>query len=89
MAESTMFLSDYSATRPELVALYAKSKVHNWNAEDLPWSLDVDPEGEMFRRLLFSKIVPNVKRLGLLTPRVRTGFQELDILDYESWEPSA
>lgn len=43
----------------------------------------------MFRRLLFSKIVPNVKRLGLLTPRVRAGFEELDVIEYESWEPSA
>jgi hypothetical protein len=43
----------------------------------------------MFRRLLFSKIVPNVKRLGLLTPRVRKGFEELDVIEYESWEASA
>jgi para-aminobenzoate N-oxygenase AurF len=43
----------------------------------------------MFRRLLFSKIVPNVKRLGLLTPYVRKGFEELDILEFESWEASA
>jgi hypothetical protein len=44
---------------------------------------------KMFRKLLFSKIVPNVKRLGLLTPRVRRGFEELDVIEYESWEPSA
>jgi hypothetical protein len=44
---------------------------------------------KMFRKLLFSKIVPNVKRLGLLTPRVRRGFEELDIIEYETWEPSA
>ncbi len=43
----------------------------------------------IFRRLLFSKIVPNVKRLGLLTPRVRKGFADLDVIEYESWEPSA
>jgi len=43
----------------------------------------------VYRRLLFSKIVPNVKRLGLLTDRVRRGFEELDILEFESWEPSA
>jgi hypothetical protein len=44
---------------------------------------------QMFRKLLFSKIVPNVKRLGLLTPRVRRGFEELDVIEYESWEASA
>jgi hypothetical protein len=42
----------------------------------------------LFRKLLFSKIVPNVKRLGLLTQRVRKGFEELGVLEYESWEPS-
>jgi hypothetical protein len=44
---------------------------------------------QLFRKLLFSKIVPNVKRLGLLTPYVRKGFEELGVIEYESWEPSA
>jgi hypothetical protein len=44
---------------------------------------------KMFRQLLFSKIVPNVKRLGLLTPRVREGFQELGVIQYEDWEATA
>ncbi len=43
----------------------------------------------MFRNLLFSKIVPNVKRLGLLTPRVRKGFEELGVIQYESWDATA
>lgn len=47
------------------------------------------PMMAMFRKLLFSKIVPNVKRLGLLTARVRRSFEELGIVEYESWEPSA
>ncbi|MFN8543492.1 MAG: ferritin-like domain-containing protein [Candidatus Binatia bacterium] len=41
-----------------------------------------------FRKMLFAKIVPNVKRLGLLTPRVRERFQELDILKFEHMEAS-
>ena len=44
---------------------------------------------KVFRKLVFSKIVPNVKRLGLLTPYVRKAFEELDIIEYETWEPSA
>jgi hypothetical protein len=44
---------------------------------------------KMFRTMLFSKIVPNVKRLGLLTPRVRRGFEELDVLQFETWDASA
>jgi len=44
---------------------------------------------QLFRKLCFSKIVPNVKRLGLLTPYVRRAFEELDVIEYESWEASA
>jgi hypothetical protein len=43
----------------------------------------------LFRTLLFSKIVPNVKRLGLLTPTVRKGFEELGVIHFESWDASA
>jgi hypothetical protein len=39
---------------------------------------------QLFRTLLFSKIVPNVKRLGLLTPRVRAGFADLGVLHFET-----
>ncbi len=44
---------------------------------------------QMFRKLLFSKIVPNVKRLGLLTPYVRKGFEELGVIHFENLEASA
>ncbi len=43
----------------------------------------------IFRRLLFSKIVPNTKRLGLLTPYVRRGFEELGVIEFESLPASA
>jgi len=36
-----------------------------------------------FRRRLFSKIVPNVKSLGLLSDRQRERFAELGILEFE------
>jgi ribonucleotide reductase beta subunit family protein with ferritin-like domain len=42
-----------------------------------------------FQKMLFSKIVPNVKRLGLLSPWLRERFHELDILKFEHDEPSA
>jgi hypothetical protein len=47
------------------------------------------PSMQLFRSMLFSKIVPNVKRLGLLTPRVRKGFEELGVIQYEDWDASA
>jgi hypothetical protein len=64
--------------------------------EEMGWPLDEVREIVLnsdtmreFRKLLFSKVVPNVKRLGLLTPFVRERFAELDILRFEHEEPSA
>lgn len=42
-----------------------------------------------FRSLLFSKIVPNIKRLGLLTDYVRPHLEELGVLQYENLDPDA
>ena len=36
-----------------------------------------------FRQMLFSKIVPNLKRLGLLTPRVREAYAKIGLLEFE------
>jgi len=41
-----------------------------------------------FRQMLFSKIVPNLKRLGLLTPRVRAAYEKLDLLRFENLKDS-
>jgi hypothetical protein len=43
----------------------------------------------MFRRALFSRIVPNIRKLGLLTPHVRRGFERLAILDFEHHDSEA
>jgi hypothetical protein len=47
------------------------------------------PATTEFRRLLFMRIVPNIKRLGLLTPFLRQGFTELGILQFEDMPPDA
>jgi hypothetical protein len=41
-----------------------------------------------FRQMMFSKIVPNLKRLGLLTPRVRAAYEKLDLLRFEHLKDS-
>ena len=33
------------------------------------------PIGQLFRQMLFMRIVPNLKKLGLITPRVREAFE--------------
>jgi P-aminobenzoate N-oxygenase AurF len=42
-----------------------------------------------FRKFLFMRIVPNIKRLGLLTPWLKEKFAELDILRFEDFPPDA
>jgi len=54
-----------------------------WNQES---ARELFLEGNVFadfRKLLFTRVVPNLKRIGLLTPEVRVKFEELDILQYE------
>jgi hypothetical protein len=48
----------------------------------LRWAIET-PFMQGFRQMLFSKIVPNLKRLGLLTPRVRAAFAKIDVLHFE------
>ncbi|MCH2172572.1 hypothetical protein MK489_17490 [Myxococcota bacterium] len=43
----------------------------------------------MFRQSLFARVVPNIKRLGLLTPHVRQSFEELQIIQFEDADPEA
>ena len=38
-----------------------------------------------FQHLLFTRVVPNLSRIGLITEKVRPLYDELGVLDYESW----
>jgi hypothetical protein len=38
--------------------------------------------------MTFSKIVPNLKRLGMLTPRVREAYAKMDLLRFENEKDS-
>jgi para-aminobenzoate N-oxygenase AurF len=64
-------------------------EVMGWPVDEVREIVLRSPQMQEFRKLLFSKIVPNVKRLGLLTPYVRERFAELGILQFENEEPSA
>jgi hypothetical protein len=60
-----------------------------WPVADVRQIVLESPVMIEFRKMLFSKVVPNVKRLGLLTPWLRERFDELDILKFEHEEASA
>ena len=48
-----------------------------------------DPGRKMFQQMLFSKIVPNCKKLGLLDRNeawLRRRFEEMGVIQFEDWE---
>ncbi len=48
-----------------------------------------DPGRQMFQQMLFSKIVPNCKKLGLLDAGdgwLRTKFTEMGVIQFEDWQ---
>jgi hypothetical protein len=51
------------------------------------WAMET-PFMKGFRQMLFSKIVPNLRRLGLLTPRVREEYGKLGLLRFENLKDS-
>ncbi len=38
----------------------------------------------LFRKTMFKRIIPNLKRIGLLTDRVRPHYQKAGLLGYEN-----
>ncbi|MBI2704293.1 MAG: ferritin-like domain-containing protein [Actinobacteria bacterium] len=51
--------------------------------------LDVPPEDMIFQQMLFSKIVPNCKKLGLLDASggwLRKRFEEIGVIQFEDWK---
>jgi hypothetical protein len=53
----------------------------------LPW-MQENLTQRAFRQMMFSKIVPNLRRLGLLTPRVRAALEQMDLLRFEGGRDS-
>jgi hypothetical protein len=65
------------------------AEVFGWNADEVQKLVLESPTGQMFRSLLFQRVVPNLKKLGLLTPRVREAFTKLDIIKFEEFDSEA
>jgi hypothetical protein len=61
----------------------------DWDEAQVRTHLLESEAGRGFRSILFQRIVPNLKRLGLLTPHVRESFEKLGILHFESQDPEA
>ena len=63
------------------------AKAMGWDAEAVQRRVLESPIGRAFRGMLFQRVVPNLKKLGLLTPKVRRAFTEMDILKFEDFDP--
>ena len=65
------------------------STAMGWNREEVRQVVLASEPAQLFRRMIFARVVPNLKRLGLLTPRVREAFARLGILEFENADPEA
>jgi hypothetical protein len=64
------------------------ARAMGWNVDELREVVLSSPLGNAFRRMLFARVVPNLKRLGLITPRVREAFTRLGIIEFEDYDPT-
>ena len=58
-----------------------------WDEEATRQAILESETGRLFRSMLFMRIVPNLKKLGLITPRVREAFERLEIIQFEHLDP--
>ena len=61
--------------------------VMGWNREEVTKTVLESQVGQVFRGMLFARVVPNLKRLGLISPRVREAFERLQIIQFEDFNP--
>jgi len=60
-----------------------------WNQQEVQDLVLESELGKAFRAMLFMRVVPNLKKLGLITPRVRAAFEQLEIIQFEDADPEA
>ncbi|MFP8870088.1 MAG: ferritin-like domain-containing protein [Myxococcota bacterium] len=65
------------------------AKTYGWNENEVRDLVLNSETGRQFRGMLFQRVVPNLKRIGMLTPRVRKAFTELDIIKFEDFDSEA
>jgi len=65
------------------------ARYFGWNPGEVRQIVMDSPVMRMFRQSLFARVVPNIKKLGLLSPRVRKGFEALEIIQFEDFDPDA
>ena len=62
------------------------ARAMGWNAAEVQAQVLNSEVGQTFRSMLFMRVVPNLKKLGLLTPRVREAYTKLGIIQFEDFD---
>ncbi len=65
------------------------ARTMGWNQDEIRDVVLESELGKAFRGMLFMRVVPNLKKLGLITPRVREAFEKLQIIQFEDADPEA
>ena len=61
-------------------------KQFGWNVEAAQEVLNQSENAKLFNNLLFAIIMPNLKRIGLLTEKTLEKYEEMDILQFQDLE---
>ena len=61
----------------------------HWDMEEVLERVMRTTAMEMFRQILFTKLMPNIKKIGLLTDNVRPLYEKIGALEYEDLPDSA
>ena len=61
-------------------------KQFGWNVEEAQEVLNQSENAKLFNNLLFAKIMPNLKRIGLLTEKTLDKYEEMYILQFQDLE---
>ncbi len=61
-------------------------KYYGWNVEEAQEVLNQSENARLFNNLLFAKIMPNLKRIGLITEKTQEKYEEMDILQFQDLE---
>jgi hypothetical protein len=84
--ERAQFAYEACAVMRERIVSTDVFEHYGWDVEEGRRRYLSGPTVQRFQKYLFARTIPGLKRVGLLTPRVRDKYRSLGVLDYEAIE---
>ena len=72
--------------RDRLISGEVISRFLDYTPEEAHKIAEESEQGENFKNLLFTKIIPNLTRIGLITDKVKPKYERLGVLSYQELE---